>query len=217
MTILFPFSAGSVVLFQGDSITDAGRSREHDADPGRGYVLMASALYSARYPESGATFLNRGLGGNTVKSLRDRWQADCLDLAPSVVSILIGINDNAMAKLENQSPTEAEFEAVYRELLKQTTERLGARLVLIEPFLLPNREQYELWRQDVNLRIGVVRRLAREFRAAYVPMDGLLAAACARADASFWSKDGIHLTAAGHALLAEAWLKAIGELRPLLS
>lgn len=202
-------AAREVILFQGDSITDTGRNREVETDRGKGYMLIASSLYGARFPDRQTTFWNRGCGGHTVKALRDRWQRDCIDLQPTLVSILVGINDNVMAGTENKSNTIEEFAAVYRELLEQTKTKLGARLLIIEPFLLPNRADYELWRADVNLRIEVTRALARDYHATYIPMDGILAQACTRADAAYWSHDGVHLTPAGHALLAKAWLNAV--------
>ncbi|NQX58110.1 GDSL-type esterase/lipase family protein [Paenibacillus qinlingensis] len=107
---------GDTVLFQGDSITDAGRNREVDTDTGKGYVYLASSQYASRHPEHQITFLNRGLGGHTVKALRDRWEADCLNLKPSVVSILVGINDNRMAGTENKSQSMDEFERILHKL-----------------------------------------------------------------------------------------------------
>lgn len=86
---------GDTVLFQGDSITDAGRDRSNGADLGRGYALMAAGWFNALFPEVGAKFLNRGISGNRVKDLQARWQQDCVDLQPDWVSIYIGINDCA--------------------------------------------------------------------------------------------------------------------------
>jgi lysophospholipase L1-like esterase len=57
-----------------------------------------------------------------------------------------------------------------------------------------------------------VRQLAREFRAIYVPFDGVFAAAACRREPAFWAPDGVHPSPAGHALMAEAWLRATGCL-----
>ncbi len=56
---------GARILFQGDSITDAGRSREDETQLGTGYVNFLAAWLSALYPERRLTF-NRGTGGNRV-------------------------------------------------------------------------------------------------------------------------------------------------------
>jgi lysophospholipase L1-like esterase len=200
----------ATVLFQGDSITDAGRSRESDADMGRGYASMAAAWFSALYPEKNVRFLNRGISGNRARDLRARWQPDCLDLNPTWVSILIGINDT-WRRYDSHDPTPVEdFEADYRAILAATRRDLHARLMLMEPFVLPNPKDRGQWREDLDPKIAVIRKLAREFEAIYVPLDGLFAAAATQREMSFWLPDGVHPTAAGHALIAQAWLRAVG-------
>ena len=127
---------GAVVLFQGDSITDAGRDRQNGGDMGRGYAMMAAAWFSALNAEKGVTFLNRGISGNTVVDLKGRWQQDCIDLKPTWVSVLIGINDVGRRYSRNEVATAEQFEADYRGLLERVRDELGARLILCEPFLL---------------------------------------------------------------------------------
>lgn len=202
----------AVVLFQGDSITDCGRDRGNGANLGQGYAMMAAAWFSALYPEKHVRFLNRGISGNRVKDLRARWQADCLDLQPAWVSILVGINDT-WRRYDHGDPTSTEdYEAAYRAILQAVRDRLGARLVLCEPFLLPVPADRMLWREDLDPKIDVVRRLAGEFGAVLVPLDGVFAAAAARREPEFWAPDGVHPTLAGHALIARAWLQAVGAL-----
>lgn len=197
-------------VFQGDSITDAGRDRENHTFMGAGYVFMLSSLLAAKYPEKQPSFVNRGMGGDTVQNLYERWEQDCLVFQPDVVSILIGINDTWKRFSENRKFDAESFKAMYREMLASAREQSGAQLVIIEPFLLTNRENYQEWRSDLDLKIGVIRSLAAESGACYVPMDGIMTQACTKADASYWSTDGVHLTPAGHALLAQSWLAAVG-------
>lgn len=205
-----PFKQGDIVLFQGDSITDAGRVRENPADMGKGYALMTAALFGSTYPEQQVTFLNRGISGNRVKDLQSRWEQDCTALQPSWVSIYIGIND-CWRRYDRNEPTSVEqFEEGYRELLVRTKEELGAKLIMIEPFVLPVPEDRKLWREDLDPKINVVRELAREFGALLVPLDGIFAQASMLAPSSFWAPDGVHPSPAGHALIAKAWLKAVG-------
>ncbi|APZ49469.1 hypothetical protein BW721_07140 [Jeotgalibaca sp. PTS2502] len=68
-----------VILFIGDSITDVGRNREDGYNLGSGYTLMVAGALSARYPELQLQFLNRGIGGNKIGDLKERWETDCLD------------------------------------------------------------------------------------------------------------------------------------------
>lgn len=198
-----------VILFQGDSITDAGRAWDDPDSLGWGYPMLASAWFQALYPESEVKFLNRGISGNRACDLQARWQQDCIDLEPSIVSILIGINDT-WRRYDSNSPTSAEqFEAAYSDILAKTCERTDARIVLMEPFVLPHPEDRKLWREDLDPKIHVVRDLAREFGATFIPLDGLFAQASARREPSYWADDGVHPTLAGHALIAQTWLEMV--------
>ena len=60
-----------------------------------------------------------------------------------------------------------------------------------------------------NPNIDIARRLADEFQAVYVALDGIFADAAARREPAFWAPDGVHPTQAGHALIAQAWLRAV--------
>ncbi len=202
--------ANARVLFQGDSITDCGRSRDNDAELGHGYAALLAAWLSAQYPCRSITFLNRGISGNRAKDLLARWDADCIALKPDWISILIGIND-VWRRYDKDDPTSAgQYEASYRALLEQTRARCNARLILCEPFVLPVPPDREQWREDLDPKIAVVRKLAREFGAYYVPLDGVFAAACTRRAPVFWAHDGVHPSPAGHALIAQAWLRCLG-------
>ena len=200
----------AVVLFQGDSITDAGRTMGLGEDLGQGYVMMASALFSAICPEKRVRFVNRGISGNRVKDLRARWQEDCLDLTPTWVSIMIGVNDT-WRRFDSNDPTGPDaFEADYRAILEQVRDGLDAQLILIEPFLLPVPEDRLEWRADLDPKIDAVRRLAQEFSAILIPMDGVFQRACAHRSPAFWAPDGVHPTPPGHAMIAKEWLRAVG-------
>ena len=201
------FSDNAVVLFQGDSITDAGRRESYDT-MGFGYANLAASWFSALCPEKRVRFINRGISGNRAADLVSRWQEDCVSLKPDWVSILIGINDT-WRRYDNDDPTTIEtYESSYRTILQQT----HARLILCEPFVLPTPPDRAAWRADLDPKIDAVRRLAREFDAIYVPFDGLFAQAATQAAPEFWAEDGVHPTMAGHALMAQAWLRAVKAL-----
>ena len=85
---------GKVILFQGDSITDAGRSREDvPANVGLGvgypYLVGADLLYNEA--ELDWQIFNRGISGNRVVDLYARWKIDALNIKPDILSILIGV------------------------------------------------------------------------------------------------------------------------------
>src|SRR5690606_37939465 len=190
-----------------DSITDCGRDRANDKSLGFGYAAMAAAWFSALYPESGVTFLNRGISGSRVKDLLARWEDDCLALQRDWVSILIGIND-CWRRYDRNDPTPVEeFYDGYRKLLTLVKERTKAGLILCEPFVLPYPEDRKAWRVDLDPKIHAVRELAREFGAYYVPFDGISAQAATGTPPRGWAGDGVQPTLPGPDLRAQAWLR----------
>lgn len=209
--MILNIQGGETVLFQGDSITDAGRDRATGDSLGGGYAMMISAWLSAAHPERAITFLNRGISGNRVVDLRGRWKEDCLDLKPNWVSILIGVNDT-WRRYDSNDPTSAEeYERGYREVLDRTTKDLKATPVLLEPFLLHVSPEVRRMREDLDPKIEVVRKLAKEYQVRLVPTDVLFGEACAHRPAEFWAADGVHPSPAGHALIAQAWIRAVSS------
>jgi len=198
------------VLFYGDSITDCGRRQGMNEGLGCGYAAMAASLLRARYPEMNLQCSNLGISGNRAADLERRLADDVLAAKPTVVSIMIGINDTWRRYDSNDpSPIEA-FEDCCRRIASTIRQELDARLVICEPFLLPIPEDRVAWREDLDPRIAAVRRVAMDFGATFVPLDGIFAAAACRQEPAYWAPDGVHPTPAGHALIAEAWLKAVG-------
>ena len=191
-------------------MTDAGRTFGQ-GELGNGFPLKISQYLSTFCADSNLQVINRGVSGNRVRDLQDRWQRDCLDLKPDVVNILIGIND-CWRRFDSNDPTSVEaYEAGYRDILTQT-KATGAVITMMEPFVLPYPEDRIAWREDLDPKIQAARRLAREFGAIYIPVDGLLASLITKNDPQYYSADGVHPTDAGHAVIAKAWLKAVGLL-----
>lgn len=201
------------ILFIGDSITDVDRDRSNPNDLGKGYPLMVAAELQAGLPEEKLTFYNRGIAGDKVVDLKARWEEDCLDLNPEIVSILVGINDSSHQLNLNQRMDQnaiEQFEEDYRFLLKSLIQRTDARIVLMEPFVLPYpKERIEL-REDLDQRIQIVRKMAREYQTDLIPLDGLFSAQGVKYGYPYYTgEDGIHPTVAGHGLIKEAWLNQI--------
>lgn len=200
------------ILFQGDSITDAGRERSDPHQLGGGYPKFAAELIRSRFPGRDFEFLNLGISGNRSCDLVARWQSDCIDLQPDVVSILIGINDTWRA-FDSNSPTSAQtYEDNFRRLLEDIKAHTSAKILIMEPFLLHNSPEKDAWREDLNPKIMAARRLAREYADAYLPLDGLFAAASVRHEPSYWAADGVHPTEAGARFIAEYYADAIAPM-----
>jgi acyl-CoA thioesterase-1 len=196
----------STILFQGDSITGSGRKSNHNEALGDGYVMMTAAWLSALHPEYHIKFFNRGVGGDQVKGLRYRWKKDCLDLRPNLVSILIGVNDLGLPFWKSSTPTES-FKSDYTSILEQT-QQLKCQIVLLEPFLVHSNVNFL---EELHKKIEVVRELAEKFYAKLIPLNDIFMSACTKRAPSFWSPDGVHPTLAGHALIAQSWIKGVIE------
>ncbi len=203
---------GQTILFQGDSITDCGRSREDDTQLGQGYAALIAAWLAAARPKDRLRFVNRGVSGNRVADLKRRWSEDCIALRPDWVSILIGVNDT-WRRYDRDDPTSVEaFTADYRAILQRVREEIDAELVLLEPFVLPTPEDRRAWREDLDPKIAAVRDLAIEFEAHLIPLDGPLHAAAAHRGAAFFARDGVHPSLAGHSLIAQQWLRTLDAI-----
>jgi lysophospholipase L1-like esterase len=199
------------ILFTGDSITDSNRRIDQNHPLGTtGYVLFTAARLTAHFASPKLEIFNRGIGGNRVTDLLGRFDADLLALKPTVVSIMIGINDTWRAFDSNDPTTTASFEENYRKILTRIRNELKARVVLLEPFVLHVPADRHEWRADLNPRIDAVRRLAIEFGTDLIPLDGIFAQAATQAPAEFWAGDGVHPSIAGHQLIAQAWLRNAG-------
>ncbi|GEL68023.1 SGNH/GDSL hydrolase family protein [Marinilactibacillus psychrotolerans] len=203
------------ILFIGDSITDAGRDRSNKMNLGQGYPLLVAAELQAFFPEKKLTFYNTGISGDRLIDLKNRWEKDCLDINPDVVSLLIGINDTShqISKSEETDLKEIEkFEEDYRFLLKSLSQRTDARVVLMEPFVLPYPKERMNWRRELDPRIQIVRKVARDYQTDLIPLDGLFNSAGISDGYSYYTgDDGVHPTVAGHGLIKKAWLECLKE------
>ena len=209
------FKRNTTILFQGDSITDGNRSRNEDLNHilGHGYVYLIAARLCAERPDLNLHFHNRGCSGNSVVDLHARWKEDAIDLAPDVISILVGINDVDFAFTGNGGVPVARYEEVYRRILGDTLSALPKiQFVLCEPFALPvglRKERWLEYRAEIDKRRSVVERLAKEFNAILVQTQASFDLASRDSSPEYWLWDGIHPMPAGHELLARAWLSAV--------
>ncbi len=208
--------SGDTILFQGDSITDAGRDRRREDNAndtralGSGYAFLAAASLLADFPEAKLTIYNRGISGNKVFQLADRWEKDCLALKPNLVSVLIGVNDiwhNLDGRYDGTSEI---YERDYRALLERTKRALpGVKLVVCEPFVLRCGAVNDRWFPEFDGYRAAARRVARSFDAVFVPFQEMFDQAIRTAPPAYWAGDGVHPTIAGAELMAQEWLRVV--------
>lgn len=207
------------ILFQGDSITDAHRSRDTDYNIGFGYPGHLSGMLGVDRPGE-FECINRGISGNRIVDLYQRIKVDFINLKPDIISILIGIN-GVWHEVNYQNGVSAQkYEFVYDLLLTELEEALpGVKLIIMEPFMLRGAatlgtpeipDRYEYYERETPLRAAAAKRLAEKHNCAFVPLQEAFNEACKHAPAEFWISDGVHPTPAGHQLIARQWIKYSG-------
>lgn len=206
-----------VILFQGDSITDAGRSRKdadqanHQGALGNGYAWLAASQLLIDRPSDELEIYNRGISGHKVPQLAERWQEDCLDLKPDVLSILIGVNDIWHRLNGKYEGTPASYERDYLALVERTLKALpDVKLVICEPFVLRCGAVGDNWFPEFDAYRASARKVAETFEATFVPFQTMFDEAVNIAPAEYWARDGVHPSVPAASLMAHNWLKALG-------
>lgn len=202
--------ANSTILFQGDSITDAGR-RDAPDGLGGGYVAMIRALLSTKGGTARYKILNRGIGGDRSAELLARWKADCLDIKPDLLSIMIGVNDvwRLMGEWEGQKFISfEEYCANCRELVGQARAAGIKHIALMSPSAISDNNDPVIC-GHLDQRADFIKALAAEIKAVYVPIREAQKRSFKLYPEIKWTADGCHPTAAGHALFAQTWIETV--------
>jgi lysophospholipase L1-like esterase len=206
----------NVILFQGDSITDAGRNRENKGFNnagalGSGYVLLAAAGLLEKYPNLNLSIYNKGISGNKVFQLADRWDDDCLDLKPDVLSILIGVNDFWHKLDGSYDGTVETYRKDFFALMERTKRALpSVRVIIGEPFAVPGiRAVNEKWYPEFYEFQKAAKEVADSFGALFMPYQRIFDEAIKRAPGVYWTGDGVHASLAGAQLMAKAWMSLV--------
>ena len=201
------------IVFQGDSITDAGRDRDDVHNLGGGYPLYAASAIREQNPEIDFEFINKGISGNRTCQLFDRLYADTIAFKPDVVSILIGINDI----WHRYGPgvvltTDAQIELNYRCILERIKKETNAKIVILAPFVLDAPDKDNL-REDLKTVLPFVRKLADEYADAYIPLDTIFEEALkTQPTALYYSNDGVHPNQNGSKFIGDIYADVIKTL-----
>ncbi len=210
-------NSDDVLLFQGDSITDAKRNKDRELPNdglsfGTGYAFIAASEILRDNPGKNISIYNRGISGNKVFQLADRWEKDCLQLKPNLLSILIGVNDYWHFRNGKYDGTPEVYLSDFRSLLEKTKNTLpGIKLVICQPFILSNTRAVEKsWLEPFRAYQDAAKLLAEEFNTIWVPFQEVFDEAVNHAPEVYWLPDGVHPSMAGAKLMAETWLRFVG-------
>jgi len=205
-----------IILFQGDSITDVGRDRNNKnandtAALGHGYALLAASQLLNKYPAKRLKVYNTGISGNRVPDLQKRWQEDTLAINPTVLSILIGVNDFWRTIDRGAQTTVEEYKSQYKQLLQETLQKLpNVKLIIGEPFAVKGVGHItEAWYPKFLAYQESAREIAKEFGAVLIPYQKIFDNAQKNAPGAYWAADGVHPTLAGAQMMASAWMDCI--------
>jgi lysophospholipase L1-like esterase len=203
-----------IILFQGDSITDHGRSRDrlgpNDVDGmGKGYAAHAARTLLHKHAAKNLQIYNRGIGGHKVPQLIERWQTDCLDLKPTVLSLLIGVNDYWHKRNGNYSGSAAEYKSQYQKMLDLTLQHFpNIKLIIGEPFGIKDVQHVDnSWYPEFGDYQRISKEIANEYKAVFIPYQSIFDKAEKEADGKYWAYDGVHTSMAGISLMAESVLQ----------
>lgn len=208
--------SGSVILFQGDSITDAGRNKKNQGannagSLGNGYPFLLGCDLLRDHADPKMKVFNRGISGHKVPDLQARWQKDCYDLKPDVLSILVGVNDIWHKLAGRYDGTVKDYESGFRKLLTETQEKSPeTRIIVCEPFALRCGAVNDDWFPEFDERRTVANKLAKELELTLVPFQSMFDKASKLAPPNYWAGDGVHPSLAGHALMAKTWREVTG-------
>ncbi|WP_257667691.1 SGNH/GDSL hydrolase family protein [Parapedobacter tibetensis] len=205
-----------VILFQGDSITDAGRDKENQAPNnnralGNGYAFLAAADLLHQHAAKQLSIFNKGISGNKVHQLDERWDEDCIRIKPNILSILIGVNDYWHMFNGKYDGTIQVYRDDYRKLLDRTlTAFPHVKLVIGEPFAVNNvKAVTDAWFPAFDEYRHTALEIANEYKAAFIPYQRVFNEASKHVSPAYWTTDGVHTTLAGAKLMAEAWLRVV--------
>lgn len=206
----------SRLLFIGDSVTDCGR--DYTAQPasysslGNGYVSLINAALTAIYPEYRIMVINKGVNGNDVLRLNDRWQKDVIELKPDYVSILIGVNDvwrqfDSVFKHREDLVNLEEYRQKYQELIDKTKSQVE-QIFIVSPVMFepnlndPMRAQVDCYRQ-------VAEELATKNHLLYIDLQRAVDRFLISTSSYVLTQDRVHPNLQGHMLFANTWLNRV--------
>ena len=201
------------IVYQGDSITDAGRDKRNYHHMGNGYPKYATALLTEAFPEVEFEFINQGIGGNRTCQLFDRLYRDAIAFEPDMISILIGINDIwHRYGGERIATTDEQIETNYRAILTRIRKETKAKIVMLSPYVLDAEDKVAM-KADLSRLLPIIRRLADEFADVYIPLDELFEEALkTQPEPKYYSADGVHPNANGAAFIGKLYAEAVSPL-----
>lgn len=209
--------SGQKILFIGDSITDAGR-RAAERPYGIGFVKIFRDMLIAREPAKQIEIINKGIGGNTVWQMRDRWTDDMLFFKPDYLVILIGINDlhQPFSAGADKDETLQKHKDAYDQVLARTKEELpDCKILLLEPFYMSRDAASKSLRTEalevLPDYLAVTRQMSEKYNTGLIKTQELFQNILKYYEADTICPEPVHPNATGHLAIAEAIYNALSK------
>ena len=209
-----------IIVFQGDSITDVGRSKDSEINMGHGYALMVAGELGASYPGQYVCY-NRGISGNRIVDLYARIKFSMINLKPDYLSILVGVNDVWHEYNSKNGVSTKKYEMIYGMLIEELKQELpDLKIMILEPFVLPggdtvstpeHPDRWEYMNREVRDHAAAAKRVAEKYGLKFVPLQKFFDEVDAK-NPGIWTWDGVHPTPAGYTLIKRQWLEAFHSL-----
>ncbi|MBB5325728.1 lysophospholipase L1-like esterase [Anoxybacillus tepidamans] len=202
------FNRNDRIVFIGDSITEWGRWEDPE-NIGSGYVRLIHDYFVVNDPNNYPEVINRGVGGDRITNLLERWEEDVIQLRPDFVSISIGINDvwRQLDHPELEQVYPEQFEQIYENLLTQVKEKTNAKLILMEPTIIEE-DVHSAGNQKLVPYVKIVGEIANKFHAILVPTHQAFISYLQANSEKKLTTDGVHMNSLGNMLMAQTWIKA---------
>lgn len=207
------------ILFQGDSITDAGRDRSNLQYLGNGYV----SEIAMRFKMQGLLHyvVNTAIGGDRICDVYSRWEEDTLNHDFDILSILCGINDVGFGIRENKGIPTEKYKFIYDRMMYEVLEKKpNTKIVIMQPFVFKRNLEntnlyfgndiylnYDLWRNEVAEKAQAAKEIAEKYNAVFIPLAEKFDEVLKTRNVDELTDDGIHPTLAGHKIIADEWIK----------
>jgi len=199
------------ILFIGDSTTDMWRGREANQpySLGMGHVFMIAEELLQKDPS--IEIINRGNGGNRITDINERFEKDCLDINPDIVTIMFGVNDlwhafSGIVKLISLKKWTEIYQSFIDRIKKNNK---NAKIILMPPFIIHGKESDLLWDkfQIIKKYQRRVKKIAKDNGLYFIDSQKVLDKASLKYGNENVLYDGVHPNILGAKALANAWIK----------
>ncbi len=211
---------GDRVVFYGDSITEQGF-----------YTAVVDLYTRTRFPAMQVQFYTAGIGGDRVSGgfagdVDERLERDVFSHKPTVVTIMLGMNDGGYQPLTDQILTT--YTQGYEHILQSIRKTLpDARITILGPSPYDEITRPPMFPggyNDALLKLASAdQALARRYKALYIDLNAPLTAALGRGNqlnslaTEMLIPDRVHPGLALHWIMASAILKGWGAPRVVSS